>query len=551
MSGRGMGRHSDGRDSREATLQNAKKAISQVATSLSLPLYYVERSFRLYQLALQRNFIFGRKQTHVVSTCLYIICRQEKSPHLLIDFSDALQINVFVLGKSFLQFSRILNLNLPVVDPSLYIHRYAISLKLGDKMNSVVTTSLRIVTRLKKDWIATGRRPDGVCAVAMLIACRSHNFEISHNEISELFRISNETLKNRLNDFKSTPSAQLTLEQFHNNDMDVEYDPPSFIRNKIKEAKLNKTGIFMNLPSKDIKINNNDIINNSSNNNNNYNNGIVAPHDEGLVYDDNYENIINKPSFIDYSDDNNNDDNNNINNNIENNNNNNNNNFNSNDLENDDIFKSTNIIVDINKKNKKSNLKNINNTNNNEILSFFPLVENPLEKNKNNKNNDAYSEHDSTSDSENDNNFNINNNNNNKIKNLQNLTFNERAIEFNKKKNLLLNNNNNNIEINDENNNEINNNKNSKKNVKKRKKIDDNDIKNQNNNINKFEKTFIGEIDIHVPMPGLNNTLMFLFFLLFIVIFYIIFLLNIFCIKIFFIYFKILFFLLFIFFFYI
>jgi transcription factor IIIB subunit 2 len=66
-----------------------------------------------------------------VATCLYIICRQEKSPHLLIDFSDALQINVYVLGKSFLQFSKVLNLNLPVVDPSLYIHRYATRLDLG------------------------------------------------------------------------------------------------------------------------------------------------------------------------------------------------------------------------------------------------------------------------------------------------------------------------------------------------------------------------------------------------------------------------------------
>jgi hypothetical protein len=56
---------------------------------------------------------------------------------MLIDFSDALQTNVFVLGDTFLKFSRLLSLRLPVVDPSLYIHRFAARLQLGDKTHAV------------------------------------------------------------------------------------------------------------------------------------------------------------------------------------------------------------------------------------------------------------------------------------------------------------------------------------------------------------------------------------------------------------------------------
>jgi transcription factor IIIB subunit 2 len=210
---------------------------------------YVDRAYRLYQLALQRNFIFGRRQAHVVATCLYIICRQEKSPHLLIDFSDALQVNVYVLGKSFLQFSKVLNLNLPVIDPSLYIHRYATRLQLGDKMSNVITTSLRIVTRLKKDWITTGRRPDGICAVAMLIAARAYGFNISQGVVSKIFRISGETLKRRLDDFKATPSAQLTLVQFNVHDLDVEFDPPSFIRGVVDASAADgQSDVALSLP---------------------------------------------------------------------------------------------------------------------------------------------------------------------------------------------------------------------------------------------------------------------------------------------------------------
>jgi transcription factor IIIB subunit 2 len=93
---RTRGRYGNSRESRDATLAMARRNIAQVAGTLRLPGIYVDKAYRLYTLALQRNFIFGRRQMHVVATCLYTICRQEKSPHLLIDFSDALQVNVYV-----------------------------------------------------------------------------------------------------------------------------------------------------------------------------------------------------------------------------------------------------------------------------------------------------------------------------------------------------------------------------------------------------------------------------------------------------------------------
>jgi hypothetical protein len=93
--------------------------------------------------------------------------------------------------------------------------------------------------RLKKDWISTGRRPDGVCAVAILIASRCHGFHKTQVEISKLFRISTKTLLDRIDDFRATPSAQLTVEQFHLHDFDAEYDPPAFIRGSSSASKDN------------------------------------------------------------------------------------------------------------------------------------------------------------------------------------------------------------------------------------------------------------------------------------------------------------------------
>lgn len=239
---RARGRFGSSSDSRDATLINIRRTISQVSSSLRLPPLFIDRAYRLYQLALQKNFTFGRRQMHVVATCLYTICRQEKSPHLLIDFSDALQVNVYVLGKCFLQFIRLLNLKMPIIDPSLYIHRFAQRMELGDKINFVTSTALRIITRFKKDWIITGRRPDGICAAAMLISARAHGFHKSQSEMTTLFRIASDTLKARLEDFKATPSAQLTVAQFHTLDSNVEFDPPSYINNQVKTAVSREDG---------------------------------------------------------------------------------------------------------------------------------------------------------------------------------------------------------------------------------------------------------------------------------------------------------------------
>ena len=110
---RGPG-HTYSKESREATINNGRRHISQLASQLKLGQHYVDSAHRLFLLAVDKNFIQGRKTSNVVAACLYIVCRREKSPHLLIDFSDALQTNVYTLGSIFLKFSRLINLKLPV-----------------------------------------------------------------------------------------------------------------------------------------------------------------------------------------------------------------------------------------------------------------------------------------------------------------------------------------------------------------------------------------------------------------------------------------------------
>ncbi|XP_042055744.1 transcription factor IIIB 60 kDa subunit-like [Salvia splendens] len=75
---------------------------------------------RFYEMALRKNFTKGRRR-EVYAACVYIMCRVENKPFLLIEFSEHLRINVYVLGAVLEENPLIQNL----VDPSLFIHRFS------------------------------------------------------------------------------------------------------------------------------------------------------------------------------------------------------------------------------------------------------------------------------------------------------------------------------------------------------------------------------------------------------------------------------------------
>ena len=121
-----------------------------------------------FKLALTKNLTRGRKSTHVIAACVYITCRCYQPPlvktkvflawqlsiaitsylrtegtsHMLIDFSDILQVDVYELGRTYLRLSQVsqkiswhllfycinheqaLCINIPAMDPCLYVMRY-------------------------------------------------------------------------------------------------------------------------------------------------------------------------------------------------------------------------------------------------------------------------------------------------------------------------------------------------------------------------------------------------------------------------------------------
>ena len=237
LGGRRGGQYGFSRQSRENTLASGRRRIQEVAALMRLGPHYVDSAHRLFTVAVERNFVQGRRRAHVIAACLYTACRQEKSQHMLIDFSDALQINVYTLGTCFLKFRRLLGLKLEIIDPALYIYRFAAHLNLDEKANQVAMTALRLVSRMKRDWIVAGRRPAGICAAALLIASRAHGFERQHHDVTKVLKVCGLTVMSRVKEFEATPSANMTLDEFHKKEIEGEVDPPIFTKNRIREAR--------------------------------------------------------------------------------------------------------------------------------------------------------------------------------------------------------------------------------------------------------------------------------------------------------------------------
>ncbi|PPQ85975.1 hypothetical protein CVT25_001674 [Psilocybe cyanescens] len=223
-------------ESREQTIANASKKIQSIANVLKLSEVVCLAATRLYTLAVEHKFTKGRKSMNVVAVCLYVACRQKETRnYMLIDFSDLLQVNVFELGHTYLQLVQTLNLRLPLVDPSHYISRFSALLEFGDETHRVATDAVRLVQRFDRDWMTRGRRPAGICGAALLLAARMNNFRRSVEEIVQVVKIADTTLKKRLDEFKATPSGALTLADFRSVWLDEEMDPPAFTKGKERE----------------------------------------------------------------------------------------------------------------------------------------------------------------------------------------------------------------------------------------------------------------------------------------------------------------------------
>lgn len=72
-------------------------------------------AFSYYQTAHFRGFTRGRSSLQLAAACIYIAARQQRVNLMLLDLSDATAVNVYNVGRTYVDLKRKLNLALPEV----------------------------------------------------------------------------------------------------------------------------------------------------------------------------------------------------------------------------------------------------------------------------------------------------------------------------------------------------------------------------------------------------------------------------------------------------
>ncbi|XP_010795923.1 transcription factor IIIB 90 kDa subunit-like [Notothenia coriiceps] len=89
----GSGFHTSvGKESRAQTLQAGKRQIQQLGSQLKLNQHCLDTAFNFFKMVVSKHLTRGRKTEHVIAACLYLVCRTEGTPHMLLDLSDLLQV---------------------------------------------------------------------------------------------------------------------------------------------------------------------------------------------------------------------------------------------------------------------------------------------------------------------------------------------------------------------------------------------------------------------------------------------------------------------------
>ncbi|OJD13067.1 hypothetical protein ACJ73_09250 [Blastomyces percursus] len=247
-----------GMESREITEQNGNSYIAQLSRALNVPESATKAAGQVFKLAVGLNFIQGRRTKTVAAVCLYIACRrQDGNTVMLIDFADVLMINVFKLGRAYKALLDELRLGGNVfimnpIDPESLIYRFAKQLEFGSSMMQVASEAVRIVQRMNRDWMITGRRPAGICGAALILAARMNNFRRTVREVVYVVKVTELTIHQRLNEFKATASGDLTVDQFRSVQLENSHDPPSFTQGKrLKQAMKEKISTTTEIVSDD------------------------------------------------------------------------------------------------------------------------------------------------------------------------------------------------------------------------------------------------------------------------------------------------------------
>lgn len=190
------------------TIDKARREMIAIARSLDISEETVECALGIYKVAINMNAITGTRP-NVLCACLYAACRRERTSHVIYDFAEVNGEDPRAILAQMKYLCQATHTEVPVVDPSCYVQRFAEQMDLGAQTADVIVCALKVLRAMHDDWISCGRRPMGVCAAALLVACYVFGIPRTPEQVCGMVRLTSHTIGKRLTEFAATPTARL------------------------------------------------------------------------------------------------------------------------------------------------------------------------------------------------------------------------------------------------------------------------------------------------------------------------------------------------------
>ena len=227
--------------------RNGRRALNGLCPRLGIPDSVSNQANQLYVMSSENNFSAGRRTDEVIAACLYAACRRQKDNKImLIDVSELLRLNVFRLGEVYKDLCNELYLKSGgvgtqyLVEVESLIMKFCRKLEFGDATRQVAEDAVKIVRRMKRDWMVTGRHPAGLCGACIILAARMNNFRRSIREVVWVAKVTDMTIMKRVQEFRRTKSAGMTVDQFREFGFRLkhQHDPPVLYESQLKKQKF-------------------------------------------------------------------------------------------------------------------------------------------------------------------------------------------------------------------------------------------------------------------------------------------------------------------------
>ena len=235
-------------ESRVLTQNRGNIEISQLRGALNLSEDIMKMAQRMYGLALNHNFVQGRRVRNVAAVALYLAARkQPENTLMLMDLSERVMCNVWALGDTYKQFCKTImesdpfelagNRTVQEIEPLML--KFCRKLEFGTDSHKVANDACGILRRMKRDWMVQGRNPAGLCGACIILAARMNNFRRTVREVVYVVKVADTTINARLHEYKRTPSSALTVEQFRKfgQQLKVRNLPPAIYKRAEKEQR--------------------------------------------------------------------------------------------------------------------------------------------------------------------------------------------------------------------------------------------------------------------------------------------------------------------------